>query len=77
MTPLHLDILRHYYITDRDYEVIPYNETRMQHAYYLVESGMLFTPRIDGKQQPLFKITNFGKKSLEQCLLTLEKCADG
>jgi len=73
MTPLHLDILRHYYVTGKEYEQIPSNETRTDYAYDLAKEGLLFTPKIDGKPQPLFMITTFGQKVFKRCLLTLER----
>ena len=73
MTPLHLNILIHYYSSLAEYEGIPTNKTITDYAYDLAKVGLLFTPVVDGKSTLLFKITNTGKKKVEFLLSTLEQ----
>lgn len=65
MTPLHLDILKHYYISGQPYEMIDTNETRKDYAWELCEKGYLFLTR---DPKPDFKITECGRKIFEKCL---------
>ena len=62
MTPLHLDILMHYYTRSGDYDMIPENKTRTDYAFELAALGLLYSGKPEGKPTPLFAITNFGKE---------------
>ena len=73
MTPLHLDILIHYYSSPIEYEGIPTNKTRTDYTYDLAKMGLLFTPKIAGKPTPLFGITDTGTKMVKSLLSTLEQ----
>jgi hypothetical protein len=73
MTPLHLDILSHYYTRGGDYELIPDNETRTEYAYQLAKMGLLYTPKRPHKGKGLlFAITDLGKLTFRKCLSCLD-----
>ena len=59
MTPLHLDILLHYYAFEDDFDQIETNRTRWEYAFQLAREGYLFTPDIENKR---FEITEYGKR---------------
>ncbi len=65
MTPLHLDILMHYFVLDEDYKQIESNKTRLEYAYELAEIGYLYTPNETGKR---FAITRCGSKFAQSIL---------
>lgn len=71
MTPLHLDILMHYYSRTGDYELIPGNQTRTDYAFELASLGLLYSPKVDRKPTQLFEITKHGKNILAKCLTIL------
>ena len=65
MTPLHLEILFHYYTRANDYELVYENETRRKYAYDLAKEGCLYTPDASNK---IFEITAYGKVVCEKIL---------
>ncbi len=69
MTPLHLDILLHYYTIRGDYEMVESNETRKAYAYDLVRERYLFMTK-NGKT--IYEITNNGRKIIDKILNVLE-----
>ena len=73
MTPLHLSILVHYYTTGEEHPLIMKNETITDYAYELATFGLLYTPKVEDRPTPLFRITEYGKEVIEKCLLTLKK----
>ena len=73
MTPLHLDILSHYYTRGGDYELIPDNETRTEYAYQLAKMGLLYTPDEDCLEEKIiFAITDLGKLTFKKCLAIMD-----
>ena len=69
MTPLHLDILLHYYSMRGDFEMVESNETRKAYAYDLIREGYLFMTK-SGKT--IYEITNSGRKIVDKILNILE-----
>jgi len=72
MTPLHLDILIHYYVSCAEFREIPQNTTQTDYAYELAKRGLLFTPKDFGEALQ-FGITIAGKKKVDDLLKELEK----
>lgn len=62
MTPLHLDILTHYYSSRAEFPLIKENKVRMEYAQDLVREGYLKTKR------DKFSITLLGRAKLEMLL---------
>ena len=65
MTPLHLDILTHYYVTVGDYDKIDTNECRRDYAYDLAKLGLLYTAH---NCDQTFFITDSGRKFYEEVI---------
>ena len=70
MTPLHLDILWHYYSVAGEYPMIPENQTRTEYAYQLASMGLLFTAR---DKRLMFSITKNGHSVVEKILSTFDE----
>ena len=73
MTPLHLDILRHYYVSNHDCANIPSIPVWTDYAFELASKGLLYSPRAEEKQQPLFSITDYGKTKMQKLLEMLDE----
>jgi hypothetical protein len=67
MTPLHLDILLHYYSIVGDYNQLETNDTRKEYAYDFARIGLLYTPMPKENEQR-FRITSHGNELVEKCL---------
>lgn len=60
MTPLHLEILLHYYSCTDDFSLINENKVRMGYAYTLSQLGYLYTPA----NENIFAITTHGRRKI-------------
>ena len=66
MTPLHLDILMHYYTRGGDYDQLETNRARWEYAFDLARLGLLYTPDlVDGER---FAITVHGKRIFKKII---------
>ena len=68
MTPLHLEILRHYVVsgTENDYwSIRDRNEIAIIYAYQLAKKGLLFTAK---ESKCLFEVTEYGKTIFEKII---------
>lgn len=64
MTPLHMDILMHYFSCTNDFDIVETNNTRSIYAYELAELGYLYTPNNNNR----FKITRHGRNTVKAVL---------
>ena len=66
MTPLHLDILEHYYTRRGDYDLVNSNKCRRDYAYELAKMGLLYTAF---NCDQTFFITDYGREIYGKVIL--------
>lgn len=70
MTPLHLEMLMHYYTRADDFDGVDSNETIKEYAYHLAHMGWLYTPANDQKH---FNLTEYGDTIVQKLMGEFEK----